>query len=74
MQGAQRFPGLGASIDLETLHQNGEHAVPMSTENFPSFVESNNFVFANFFAPWCVWCQVSANVLCFDSACGYGTC
>lgn len=45
--------------DLETLHQNGEHAVPMaSAEDFTKFVGANNYVFANFYAPWCVWCQV----------------
>lgn len=45
--------------DLETLHQNGEHAVPMaSAEDFTKFIGANNYVFANFYAPWCVWCQV----------------
>ena len=42
---------------LEQLHANGVHAVPLTNENFDSFIAENEIVFINFFAPWCVWCQ-----------------
>lgn len=45
--------------DLEKMLENGEHAVHLKADQFKSFVESNKYVFANFYAPWCVWCQVS---------------
>jgi thiol-disulfide isomerase/thioredoxin len=42
---------------IEELHQNGENAVPMTKDGFGPFIEENEYVFANFYAPWCVWCQ-----------------
>ena len=42
---------------IEELHQNGENAVPMTKDAFGPFIEENEYVFANFYAPWCVWCQ-----------------
>ena len=29
----------------------------MGKEEFPGFIAGNEYVFANFYAPWCVWCQ-----------------
>merc|ERR1719149_177281 len=43
--------------DIETLHENGEHAVPVGDKSFDQFVGENPFAFVNFYAPWCVWCQ-----------------
>jgi thiol:disulfide interchange protein len=44
--------------DLETLHQNGENAVPVDAEGFAKYIAEHEYVFANFYAPWCIWCQV----------------
>ena len=35
------------------------HPLPFSVlqESFGPFVAENEYVFANFYAPWCVWCQ-----------------
>jgi len=43
--------------DIETLHENGEHAVPVGDKSFDQFVGENPYAFVNFYAPWCVWCQ-----------------
>ena len=43
--------------DLETLHQNGENAVPLGMDTFAPYIAENEYVFANFYAPWCIWCQ-----------------
>lgn len=43
--------------DLELLHRNGMHAVPMDEENFHPWLEKYEYVMVNFYAPWCVWCQ-----------------
>lgn len=43
--------------DLELLHRNGIHAVPVNGENFQPWLEKYEYVFVNFYAPWCVWCQ-----------------
>lgn len=29
----------------------------MGKDDFPGFIAENEYVFANFYAPWCVWCQ-----------------
>jgi len=42
---------------LDVAHQNGENAIPMGKDDFPGFIAENEYVFANFYAPWCVWCQ-----------------
>jgi len=43
--------------DIETLHENGVHAVPIDEESFEGFVKDHHFSFVNFYAPWCIWCQ-----------------
>jgi protein disulfide-isomerase-like protein len=43
--------------DLEELHANGVHAVPMDEANFDSWLDQHTFTFVNFYAPWCIWCQ-----------------
>ena len=42
---------------LEELHANGEHAEPVDTKTFHQYMKDHKYVFANFYAPWCVWCQ-----------------
>jgi len=41
---------------LEQLHEDGEHAIPLTKETIQSFLEENESAFIDFFAPWCVWC------------------
>ena len=43
--------------DLEELHANGVHAVPMDEANFDSWLDQHTFTFVNFYAPWGIWCQ-----------------
>jgi thiol-disulfide isomerase/thioredoxin len=43
--------------DIETLHANGVHAVPLDETTFDEYMKDHEFVFANFYAPWCIWCQ-----------------
>jgi protein disulfide-isomerase-like protein len=43
--------------NLELLHRNGIHAVPVDEKNFHPWLDKYEYVFANFYAPWCVWCQ-----------------
>ncbi|EWM21113.1 Thioredoxin domain protein [Nannochloropsis gaditana] len=42
---------------LDLAHQDGEHALPLGKDDFAGFVAGQEYVFANFYAPWCVWCQ-----------------
>jgi len=43
--------------DIEELHANGVHAIPVDEETFGPFLMEHKFSFVNFYAPWCVWCQ-----------------
>mmetsp|Transcript_23615 Transcript_23615/g.93623 ORF Transcript_23615/g.93623 Transcript_23615/m.93623 type:complete len:469 (+) Transcript_23615:355-1761(+) len=43
--------------DLEELHKNGVHAVSIAEQGFDAYLAENPYVFVNFFAPWCIWCQ-----------------
>jgi hypothetical protein len=44
--------------DLAVLHANGMHAVPMENEmSFNNHINHHQYTFANFYAPWCIWCQ-----------------
>ena len=43
--------------DLEQLHSNGIHAVPIDQTNFDGWIASHHYTFVNFYAPWCIWCQ-----------------
>jgi len=43
--------------DIYEALRDGEHAIPINEEEFPAFLEGNEFVMADFYAPWCVWCQ-----------------
>ena len=43
--------------DIEVLHSNGIHAVPMDEENFEHWLQTHHYSFVNFYAPWCIWCQ-----------------
>ncbi|CAM9233585.1 unnamed protein product [Chrysoparadoxa australica] len=42
---------------LDIAHADGEHAIPLVESNFNDFVNGNEFVMADFYAPWCIWCQ-----------------
>jgi protein disulfide-isomerase-like protein len=43
--------------DLKLLQMNGVHAVPVDEPNFEQWLEKYDYVFVDFYAPWCVWCQ-----------------
>lgn len=43
--------------DIETLHENGVHAVALTEDSFDPFLKEHKFSFVNFYAPWCIWCQ-----------------
>jgi protein disulfide-isomerase-like protein len=43
--------------NLNLLNMNGIHAVPMDEASFQPWLDKNEYVFVNFYAPWCVWCQ-----------------
>jgi thiol-disulfide isomerase/thioredoxin len=48
------------TLSLMTLYYQfsvGVHAVSMTEDMFESWVESHQYTFINFYAPWCVWCQ-----------------
>lgn len=44
-------------LDLNMLHSNGIHAVPIGEADFERWISSHEYVFVDFFAPWCIWCQ-----------------
>jgi thiol-disulfide isomerase/thioredoxin len=43
--------------DINELHKNGIHAVEIDQASFDNFLSNHPYVFINFFAPWCIWCQ-----------------
>lgn len=43
--------------DIEKLHENGIHAIQLDELSFGAYLSDNPYVFVNFFAPWCIWCQ-----------------
>lgn len=43
--------------ELHVLHENGVHAEELSGADFAQYTSKNEFVFADFYAPWCIWCQ-----------------
>jgi thiol-disulfide isomerase/thioredoxin len=43
--------------DLEALHANGIHAIPLDTRNYEAWLQRHEYTFVNFYAPWCIWCQ-----------------
>merc|ERR1719498_799767 len=45
------------TLDYEKLLANGEHAIPLDAKNFDAFMDDNEYVFVDFYAPWCIWCQ-----------------
>jgi len=43
--------------DLPALLANGVHATAVSAESFQPWLKSHKYVFVNYYAPWCIWCQ-----------------
>lgn len=43
--------------DLPALLANGVHATAVNAEGFQPWVKSHKYVFVNYYAPWCIWCQ-----------------
>lgn len=41
--------------DIEELHKNGVHAIPLTEDSFEDFLKEHKFSFVNFYAPWCIW-------------------
>ena len=33
------------------------HAISLDETSFDTYLSENPYVFVNFFAPWCIWCQ-----------------
>eukprot|EP00611_Tribonema_gayanum_P012261 TRINITY_DN22896_c0_g1_i1.p1 TRINITY_DN22896_c0_g1~~TRINITY_DN22896_c0_g1_i1.p1 ORF type:complete len:462 (+),score=121.77 TRINITY_DN22896_c0_g1_i1:180-1565(+) len=44
-------------VDLDELHADGVHAIPLGQENFLMWLEEHEYTFVDFYAPWCVWCN-----------------
>ena len=51
-------------VDLAALHENGVHAIPLSQDTYDTWLAEHEYTFVVFYAPWCIWCQVSAYVHC----------
>ena len=43
--------------DLPALLANGQHAVAVPEADFDNWLTNHEYTLANFYAPWCVWCQ-----------------
>jgi len=43
--------------EIEALHANGVHAIPIEESNFEGWLSTHHYTFSNFYAPWCIWCQ-----------------
>jgi hypothetical protein len=43
--------------DLDALLANGQHAVAVNEVDFEGWLKAHPYTFANFYAPWCIWCQ-----------------
>jgi thiol-disulfide isomerase/thioredoxin len=43
--------------EIHELHKNGVHAISLDETSFDTYLSENPYVFVNFFAPWCIWCQ-----------------
>mmetsp|Transcript_4022 Transcript_4022/g.6133 ORF Transcript_4022/g.6133 Transcript_4022/m.6133 type:complete len:462 (+) Transcript_4022:47-1432(+) len=44
-------------VNLDLLHENGIHAVPLKANTFITWLEEHEYTFVDFYAPWCSWCQ-----------------
>jgi protein disulfide-isomerase-like protein len=44
-------------VSLESLHEDGVHAVSLTKDDFQTFLDENESAFIDFYAPWCIWCQ-----------------
>lgn len=47
---------------IEKLHENGEDAVNLNFDTFHFALEDYEFVFVDFYAPWCPHCQICKSV------------
>lgn len=48
------------TTSIEDLHLNGEHAVPLDPTTLQYALDTQDFVFVDFFASWCSHCQTLA--------------
>jgi hypothetical protein len=39
-------------VNLDALHQNGVHAVPLTSDTFLTWLEEHEYTIADFYAPW----------------------
>jgi protein disulfide-isomerase-like protein len=45
------------TLDINVLHENGIHAIPIGEQDFERWVSIHEYTFVEFYAPWCIWCQ-----------------
>lgn len=45
------------NLDIDLLLRNGIHAATIGEEEFESTINSKDYTFINYYAPWCEWCQ-----------------
>lgn len=43
--------------DGDELKKDGEQAESIDADQFDDYLAEHRYVFANFYAPWCIWCQ-----------------
>ena len=58
-----RNDDLNKPLGLDVHHEpgdgaaEGEQAIHIDADNFDQYLAEHRYVFANFYAPWCIWCQ-----------------
>eukprot|EP01040_Poterioochromonas_malhamensis_P004184 gene4183-4478_t len=45
------------NLDHKMLTDNGIHAPMIGEHDFEPWLSNHEYVFVDFFAPWCIWCQ-----------------
>lgn len=49
-----------ADFSLKVMHQDGVDAIDLDPEKFDALLKSEEYLFVDFFAPWCSWCRLLA--------------